>query len=84
MGFLFHKLFEREREEIKKQVDTILKSFSDKLSKIDKKTEENLVERKKFEREEGDGKDESFSKDLMFRNAPEKNKDFIIAEKKKW
>jgi len=85
MDFLFHNLSEKEREEIRKQVNTILNSFSAKLSKIDKRDEkENFIERKEFERKEGFQKDSSFSKEVMFKNAPEKNKDFIIAEKKKW
>jgi hypothetical protein len=85
MDFLFHNLSEKERGEIRKQVDTILNSFSAKLSKINKKDgEENFIERKEFERKEGFQRDDSFSKEMMFRNAPEKNKDFIIAEKKKW
>ena len=84
MDFLFHKLSEKEKEEIRKQVDTILNSFSAKLSKIDGKVEDNLIERKEFERKEGIQRDDSFSRETMFRNAPEKNKDFIIAEKKKW
>ena len=84
MDFLFHKLSEKEKEEIKKQVDSILNSFSAKLSKIDGKVEESFIEREKCERGEGGEKDKSFSRETMFKNAPEKNKDFIIAEKKKW
>jgi len=84
MDFLFHKLSEKEREEIRKQVKTILDSFSTKLSKIEGKTGESLIERKEFERKEGFQRDNSFSREIMFKNAPEKNKDFIIAEKKKW
>ncbi len=84
MDFLFHKLSEKEREEIRKQVDTILKSFSAKLSKIDGKTEESFIEREEFERKEGQKQDSSFSRETMFKNAPEKNKDFIVAERKKW
>jgi len=84
MDFLFHKLSEKEKEEIRKQVDTILNSFSAKLSKIDGKIEENLIERKEFERREGREQDNSFLREIMFKNAPEKNKDFIVAEKKKW
>jgi Asp-tRNA(Asn)/Glu-tRNA(Gln) amidotransferase C subunit len=84
MDFLFHKLSEKEKEEIRKQVDSILDSFSTKLSKIDKKIEESFIERKEFERKEGLQKDSSFSREIMFKNAPEKNKDFIMAEKKKW
>ena len=84
MDFLFHNLSEKEREEIKKQVDDILKSFSAKLSKIEGKIEESYIEREEFERKEGFQRDNSFSREVMFKNAPEKNKDFIIGEKKKW
>jgi Asp-tRNA(Asn)/Glu-tRNA(Gln) amidotransferase C subunit len=84
MDFLFHKLSEKEKEEIRKQVDSILNSFSAKLSKIDGKTEESFIERERDERLEDGEQDKSFSREIMFKNAPEKNKDFIIAEKKKW
>ena len=57
---------------------------SEKLSKIKGKVEENSIERDKFERKEGEKQDDSFSRETMFKNAPEKNKDFIIAEKGKW
>jgi len=83
MDFLFHNISEKEKEDIKKQVQEILDSFSKKLSKIESKEEENDIERDKCEREEG-GEVLKISKEIMFRNAPDKNEDFIIAEKKKW
>lgn len=85
MDFLFHKVSEREKEEIKKQAKDIMDKFSEKLSEIDRKIPEPLIEREEFERIEGDGKesDHDFRKRL-FENAPQKNKDFITAEKKKW
>lgn len=83
MDFLFHNISEKEREEIKKQVDSILKSFSRKLSEIDKDSEEFFIDREKTEREE-DGKPLDLGRKIMFENAPEKNSDFIIGEKKKW
>lgn len=82
MDLLKHNLSEKEREEIKKQVGSILNDFSKKLSEI-KSTEEYSIEEKISEREEGGEKNE-LSREIMFKNAPEKNKDFIIAEKKKW
>lgn len=85
MDFLFHNLSEKEKEEIKKQVDSILNSFSTKLSKLNAKGDaDSFIEREKCERSEGGEKDSSFSRDIMFKNAPEKNKDFIVAERKKW
>jgi len=84
MDFLFHNLSEKEREEIRKQVNTILNSFSAKLSEIKGEIKEQSIDRKEFERKEEEEIDESFSREIMFKNAPEKNKDFIIGEKKKW
>jgi Asp-tRNA(Asn)/Glu-tRNA(Gln) amidotransferase C subunit len=83
MDFLFHNLSEKDREEIKKQVDSILQSFSKKLSEIKKDIGESNVEREEFEREE-DGKPSELDRKIMFENAPEKNDDFIIGERKKW
>ncbi len=83
MDFLFHKLSEKDKEEIKRQVDAILDSFSAKLSRINGKIEEGFIERKEFERKEG-GRQLELDRKIMFKNAPEKNKDFIVAERKKW
>jgi len=84
MDFLFHNLSEKEREGIRKQVNTILDSFSAKLSEIKGEIKEQSIDRKEFERKEGQEQDNSFSREMMFKNAPEKNKDFIIGERKKW
>ena len=84
MDFLFHKISEKEKEEIRKQVKSIIDSFSNKLSKIDKAVKEQFIERENCERIEKEENKENFSREIMFENAPNKNKDFIIAEKKKW
>jgi Asp-tRNA(Asn)/Glu-tRNA(Gln) amidotransferase C subunit len=84
MDFLFHNLSEKEREEIRKQVKDILNSFSAKLSEIKENVKDNSIEMEKFERHEGFQKDESFSREIMFKNAPDKKNDFIIGEKKSW
>ena len=55
MDFLFHKVSEEEKEEIKKQAKAIMEKFSEKIAKIDKKILEPLIERKEFERVEGEG-----------------------------
>ncbi len=85
MDFLFHKVSEKEKQEIKEQAKSILDSFSKKLSRIDKKMEEPVIERAEGEREEIEVVEggEEFRK-IIFENAPNKNKDFIIAEKKGW
>jgi len=85
MDFLYHKVSEEEKEEIKKQAKEIMEKFSKKLAKVDKKIPEPLIEREEFEREEKEGLETASDfRERMFENAPQKNKDFIIAEKKKW
>jgi Asp-tRNA(Asn)/Glu-tRNA(Gln) amidotransferase C subunit len=83
MDFLYHHIDEKEREEIAKQVNTIIESFSKKLSQIKEKVEESAIERENCTREEG-GKPAELSREIMFKNAPDKNEDSIIAEKKRW
>lgn len=83
--FLFHKVSEKEKEEIRKEAKGIMDSFSKKLSKVSKKIPESLIEREEGEREEVEKKEENSDfRERMFENAPRKNKDFILAEKKKW
>ena len=94
--FLFHKVDEKERAEIKKQAKKIMDSFSKKLSKVGK-VSESLIEREQGEREEEKGKVSAplgvpqstecwgkIDRKIMFDNAPEKNGDFIVAEKGGW
>ncbi len=83
MDFLWHEVDEKERKDIQKQAKTIMDGFSKKLSKIDKKMPEPLIEREHGEREEG-GEIKKIDKAIMFENASEKNSDFIIAERKRW
>jgi len=81
--FLWHKVSEKEKEDIKKQAKGIMDSFSKKLSKL-KDIPEPVIEREECERQEGEGKSLELDKEIMFENAPNKNKDFILAEKKTW
>jgi len=84
MDFLWHKVSEKEKEEIRKQAKSILESFSSKLSKVDYKSKELEIIRKAGVREEGENVQEEISREIMFKNAPNKKGDFIVAEKKKW
>ncbi len=92
MDFLYHQLSEKDKEDIKKQVDGILVSFSKKLNELDEGIKEQDIEREECTRKEQTSEKEQenakekvkFSRKKMFENAPEKNEDFIIAEKKKW
>jgi len=70
-------------EGVKKQAKEILGKFAKALEKV--KTEEDFyVDREEFEREEGKGeKCENFKEELL-KNAPKKDKDFVIAEKGSW
>ena len=84
MDFLWHNISEKEKEEIKKQVQDMLNSFSKKLATLKEKTEiDNSIERDESVREEG-GSPADISRKIMFENAPDKNEDSIIGEKKKW
>lgn len=83
--FLFHKVSEKEKQEIQKQAKDIINDFSKKLSKLDKKPKESKIERDNGERKETKPEkcDNEFRR-IMFENAPNKNENFIIAEKKQW
>lgn len=81
--FLWKKVSEKEKEEIKKQAKEIMDSFSKRLSKIDSKMEESLIERKEGEREEKGGACD-IDREIMFENAPRKTDDFILGEEGKW
>ena len=83
--FLFHKVSEKEREEIREEAKNIMNSFSKKLERVaDKIKKEPLIEREKCEREENSGDVCEIDRKIMFENAPDKNDDFIIAEKGGW
>ncbi|MDE1848503.1 MAG: hypothetical protein KGH55_00520 [Nanoarchaeota archaeon] len=83
--FLFHRLSEKDKEQVREKAKMLLASFSEKISKVKISDEEPLILRKNFEREEKEGDNcDLLFKDIMFENAPDKNKDFIIAEKRSW
>ena len=75
---------EIKREEVRKQAKEILDKFAKSLESVKFKEKKGKKELEGF-REEAQGLkgDEDFRK-RMFENAPNKNDDFIIAEKKKW
>lgn len=83
--FLWHRVSEEEKKDIQKQAKRIMNSFSGKLATVDKKIKEPMIERGDGFREEGNGEecDEKF-RERLFKNAPKKDKDFIITEKKTW
>lgn len=88
-SFLWHKVSEQEREQIKKQAKEIMDNFSRKLDKLGE-IEESFIERDEFERKENNKGSlkldtlKGTSREIFFENAPSKNKDFIVAEKGGW
>lgn len=85
--FLFHKVSEQEKAEIKTQAKAIMDSFSKKLESVKSEISEPLIERDEMERIENSLNENSENSDFrkrFFENAPNKNSDFIIAEKKGW
>lgn len=75
---------EKKIKEIQEESKKLLDKFSKALASV--KSEESNVIRDEDRRQEGDG-DKVCSnefREIMFENAPQKNKDFIIAEKKSW
>tara|TARA_Y100000310_G_scaffold314053_1_gene363084 strand:+ start:398 stop:661 length:264 start_codon:yes stop_codon:yes gene_type:complete len=80
---LWHKVTEKERENIRKDSKKLLNEFSAKLKKI--KTKENHFENGTGNREEGAGwkTDEEF-KSHMLNNAPFVEDNSIVAEKGNW
>jgi len=75
---------ESKKEEIREEARRILHNFAQKLEKV-KLKEKRANKGAAGYRDEGEGlrTDEDFKK-IMFENAPEKDEDCIIAEKKKW
>jgi Asp-tRNA(Asn)/Glu-tRNA(Gln) amidotransferase C subunit len=84
VDFLFREISEAEKEKIRKQAKEILDNFSKQLSRIDSEVKDSFSEREENERLEGKGNSEPIDREIMFENAPNKNRDFIIAEKGSW
>ncbi len=73
------------QNQIRKQAKQILDKFAKALQKVESSSEDFYVDREKFEREEGEGKEcDSGFKKRFLKNAPEHDDDFIIAERGKW
>jgi len=80
---LWHKVTNKEKEEIKKEAKKILVEFASKLENI--KSPEGHFKNGEGTRAEGDGwtTDQDF-RNIMFENAPFKEDDSIVAEKGSW
>jgi predicted Asp-tRNA(Asn)/Glu-tRNA(Gln) amidotransferase subunit C len=73
-----------DKKLIEKEAKKILDKFSSALDKAGIKDEGYEVYRKDFERDEGSGEKCEGFKESLLANAPNKDKDFIIAEKGAW
>lgn len=82
-NFTWHKVTEKEKEQIQKDSKKLLNEFASKLSKI--KAPEGHYKNESGTREEGDGwtTDPEF-KSTMLANAPFVEDDAIVAEKGAW
>lgn len=75
---------EKQVKKLEEETKKLLDKFSKALASV-KSGEEWVVERENDRRKDGEGKacDETF-REIMLENAPQKDKDFIFAEKKTW
>ncbi len=75
---------EKERNEIRREAKKILDNFASALEKVKVKKEKIKKDAGGYRNEgSGHGHDEEFRK-IMLDNAPDKEGDCIVAEKKKW
>lgn len=74
-----------KREQVRKQAKDIMDKFARTLDSVKDKVEDSFIEREQDRRQEGVEKVTDFHfRKIMFENAPNKNRDFILGEKKKW
>ncbi|MFC1685850.1 hypothetical protein ACFLZZ_02385 [Nanoarchaeota archaeon] len=83
MDFLWHKVSKEEQESIKKEAKQIIDNFAKSLKGIEK-TEFKGVERNKQLRDETKTECDKEFRKLFFQNVPEKEGDWLKAEKGKW
>ena len=88
-NFLWRKVSEEEKKEIKKEAKEIIDRFADALKKADREiSETGLVRRKKETRNETAAKCDPEFRKIFLKNAPKTEKDergeWISAEKGAW
>ena len=84
MDFLWHRVSEKEREEIKNQAKEIMDSFEKELKKVESEKIELGVKRKEQLRDETKTQNDPDFRKRFLENAPHKDGDLIKAEKGKW
>jgi predicted Asp-tRNA(Asn)/Glu-tRNA(Gln) amidotransferase subunit C len=75
--------FNMDKKKVEKEAKQMLDNFAKALSKVKTNEEDHYIDREDFERVEGGDSCEGFKSKLLG-NAPEKDDDFIIAEKGAW
>lgn len=75
---------EKQKEEIKQEAKKILDNFASALEKVKTKRERVKKPIGGYREEETGTENDRDFRDRMFENAPSKEGDCIIAEKKKW
>ena len=71
-------------EEIRLEARKILDSFAKKLEGVELKEKKEKKEVGGVRGEGSEGESDADFRDRMFENAPRKEGDFVLAEKKKW
>ena len=85
MDFLWHKVSEKEKEDIKNQAKDMMDSFEKELKKVEsEKADDFFVGRKGQMRPETKASCDASFRKIFFENAPSKDGDFIKAEKGGW
>jgi len=84
MDFLWHRVSEKEKEEIKKQAREIMDSFEKELKRVESEKIELGVKRKNQLRDEIRTENDPDFRKRFFDNAQNKDADFIKAERGKW
>lgn len=82
-SFIWHHVNEKEKEQIKAEAKTILSKFAKAMSKIKEEKYEHF-EQENGMREETKTTQDPIFREIFFQNAPKKNKNFILGERKKW
>ncbi len=73
-----------DEEKIKRQAKAIMDEFIKALDKVGQVSGEAGLERDEFERSGKAGKSDAEFRERMLKNAPRKEGNFIVAEKKSW
>lgn len=83
MDFLWHKVSKEEQESIKKEAKVIMDNFAKSLKGLDKVEFRGVQREQQLRKETSAGCNPDFRR-RFFDNVPNKEGDWLKAEKKKW